>query len=126
MRDKHKEHYDTIAVDFDGTLCENSFPDIGRPKPFVIEYVKRQAERGAKIILHTCRENGHKRALLDEAVAFCGEHGIKLYAVNENPGNHYREEYGTDAPRKVYADLYIDDRAMNIHEITGGAPGKEG
>lgn len=112
------KYYDTIAVDFDGTLCENSFPDIGQAKTLVIEYIKRQAERGAKIILHTCRENGTRRALLDEAIAFCREHGIPLYAINENPGNQYAEEYGTGADgRKVFADLYIDDRATNTADI---------
>ena len=95
----------TIAVDFDGTLCENRFPDIGEPKPLVIEYIKRQAAMGARIILHTCRENGYHRALLDEAVAFCVSREITLYAVNENPDNPYREQYGTGPGRKVYADL---------------------
>lgn len=28
-----------IAVDFDGTLCERNFPDIGAPIMSVIEYV---------------------------------------------------------------------------------------
>ncbi|MCL2071475.1 MAG: hypothetical protein FWH07_04475 [Oscillospiraceae bacterium] len=47
---------ETIAVDFDGTLCTNAFPDIGEPKQLVIDYVKRQAAIGAKIILHTSRK----------------------------------------------------------------------
>lgn len=110
--------YSTIAVDFDGTLCENRFPEIGAPKPLVIDYIKRQAAAGARIILHTCRENGTRRALLDEAIEFCRGQGIPLYAVNENPGNHYREEYGTgENGRKVYADLYIDDKAVNVADI---------
>lgn len=108
--------YATIAVDFDGTLCENCFPEIGAPKPLTIAYIKQQAAEGAKIILHTCRENGTRRALLDEAIEFCRGQGIPLYAVNENPGNHYREEYGT-GERKVYADLYIDDKAVNVADI---------
>ncbi len=101
-----------IAVDFDGTLCENAFPEIGVMKSHVIDFIKRQAESGAKIILNTCRENGN-RALLDEAVAFCEAQGITLYAVNENPDN---TQYDTKA-RKVYADLYIDDKAVRPNEI---------
>lgn len=110
--------YKTIAVDFDGTLCENKFPDIGAPKPLVIEYIKRQAAAGAHIILYTCRENGTKRNLLDEALQFCAEQGIKLYAVNENPDNTFPEEYGTSfGGRKVFADIYIDDKARNVNDL---------
>lgn len=113
-----KPKYEFVAVDFDGTLCTDAFPEIGKPKPFVIRYVKRLAAEGAKIILHTCRENG-TRPLLDEAVAFCKAQGIPLFAVNENPGNLHPARYGlshTDG-RKVYADLYIDDKAVNAAEI---------
>ena len=110
--------YKTIAVDFDGTLCENKFPDIGAPKPLVIEYINRQQAMGAHIILYTCRENGTRRALLDEALQFCAEHEIKIYAVNENPDSTFPEEYGTGFDgRKVFADIYIDDKAINVSDI---------
>ena len=62
--------YEFVAVDFDGTLCANAFPEVGAPNRAVIEYVKRLAAEGAKIILYTSRENRTRR-LLDEAVAFC-------------------------------------------------------
>lgn len=110
--------YKTIAVDFDGTLCEFAFPEIGEPKPYVIEFLKMQQAAGAHIILSTCRANGTKRALLDEAVQFCKEQGIDLYAINENPDNTYGKEYGvTGTERKVFADLYIDDKAMNTSHL---------
>ena len=115
---KTLKFFKTIAVDFDGTLCTNKFPDIGEPKPLVIEYIKRQAAEGAHIILHTCRENGTKRALLDEAIQFCADQGIELYAINENPDNKFPEEYGTGLDsRKVYADIYIDDKAANVSDL---------
>lgn len=110
--------YKTIAVDFDGTLCESCFPEIGEPKALVIEYIKRQAAAGAHIILYTCRENGTKRNLLDESLQFCAEQGIELYAVNENPDNTFPEEYGTSfGGRKVFADIYIDDKSVNVSDI---------
>ena len=120
MNDKKEEknvRYPYVAVNFDGTLCENAFPEIGEPKERCIEYVKRLAEKGSKIILHTCRENG-TRKLLDEAVTFCNEHGIPLYAVNENPDNQH-DEYGLriEKRRNPYADLYIDDKAVNAATI---------
>lgn len=107
-----------VAVDFDGTLCVDAFPEIGAPRSKVIAYVKGLAERGSKIILYTCRENGHQ-PLLDNAVAFCEAQGIPLYAVNENPGNAWPAKLGQnpDKLRKVYASLYIDDKAITPDEI---------
>lgn len=55
----------------------------------------------------------------NRAVEFCAEQEIPLYAVNENPGNHYAASIGlkpTDN-RKVYADLYIDDKVLNPAQI---------
>lgn len=110
--------YEFGAVDFDGTLCTDAFPEVGKPKTLVIEYVKLLAAAGAKIILYTSRENG-TRPLLDEAVAFCNAQGIPLYAVNENPGNPYAARFGLKPSdgRKVYADLYIDDKAQSPDDI---------
>ena len=106
--------YEFVAVDFDGTLCADAFPEVGAPNRAVIDYVKRLAADGSKIILYTSRENG-TRKLLDEAVAFCKEQEIPLYAVNENPGNPHAAKIGLKPSdgRKVYADLYIDDKALN-------------
>jgi len=113
-----KPKYEFVAVDFDGTLCTDAFPEIGEPKTFLIEYVKRLSAAGSKIILHTCREDG-TRKLLSEAVAFCKAQEIPLFAVNENPANEYPARFGLSPQdgRKVYADLYIDDKAINPLEI---------
>lgn len=106
--------YEFVAVDFDGTLCADAFPEVGAPNRAVIDYVKRLAADGSKIILYTSRENG-TRKLLDEAVAFCKAQEIPLYAVNENPGNPHAAKNGLKHSdgRKVFADLYIDDKAVN-------------
>ncbi len=109
--------YEVVAVDFDGTICENAFPDIGKPKKNIIKYVKNLAKDGSKIILFTCREDGEGRKLLSEAVEFCEEQQIPIYAVNENPDNIYPEIYKTPVGRKMYADLYIDDKAINPKNI---------
>ena len=94
------------AVDFDGTLCEDKYPDIGRAKYKMIDFIKRERLRGAKIILWTCR-CGER---LSAAERWCGEHDITFDAVNENLPENIAQ-YGGD-PRKVYADCYIDDRNM--------------
>lgn len=110
--------YEYAAVDFDGTLCTDAFPEIGEPKLKIIEFVRSLAASGSKIILHTCRENG-TRKLLDEAMAFCEAHKIPIFAVNENPDNKFAALIGLKPSdsRKVLADLYIDDKAMNPAHI---------
>ena len=94
-----------IAVDFDGTLSENCWPDIGEPNYELIDYLMDCRYQGAKVILWTCREG----ELLDKAVAWCEERGLFFDAVNDNIPESIKE-YGGNC-RKVSADLYIDDRA---------------
>lgn len=100
----------TIAVDFDGTIVTHDYPRIGKPVPFAIETLLRlqQTDRH-NLILWTAREG----ELLEEAVEYCRQRGLEFYAVNAN----YPEETEADGgPRKLVADLYIDDRNL------GGLP----
>ena len=102
--------WDYIAVDFDGTVCEHRFPEIGEPKMEIIEFLRRQHELGTKIILHTCRENmeqGKWAGYLTKAYEWCLRMGVPVDAVNHNPWVPY-------GGRKIYADIYIDDRAVNV------------
>lgn len=101
-----------IAVDFDGTIVEHRYPEIGKEIPFAIATLKRlQAERH-RLVLWTVREG----ELLEEAVAFCRERGLEFYAVNSNYPEEVRDE---NAPvcRKLKADLFIDDRNVGgLHD----------
>lgn len=44
------------AVDFDGTLCQNRWPEIGEPNEALLEYLKAARAQGSKVILWTMRE----------------------------------------------------------------------
>lgn len=44
------------AFDFDGTLCTNKFPEIGKPIAKTIEMAKNAKKCGNYIILNTMRE----------------------------------------------------------------------
>ena len=94
------------AVDFDGTLCENIWPNIGEPKSDVIYMLKKLRKEGNKLILWTCREG----PLLDEAVRWCEDKGLYFDAVNDNLEGH-KELFGGNS-RKILADYYIDDKAV--------------
>lgn len=95
------------AVDFDGTLCENIWPNIGEPKSDVICMLKKLKKEGNKLILWTCREG----VLLDEAVRWCGDKGLYFDAVNDNLEDH-KDLFGGNS-RKILADYYIDDKAVD-------------
>ncbi|WAC01488.1 hydrolase [Lacinutrix neustonica] len=99
-----------IAVDFDGTIVEDSYPGIGQERLFAFETLKRLQADGHRLILWTYR-HGKK---LDEAVAFCKTNGIEFYAVNSSFPEENKVE---DVSRKIHADLFIDDR--NIGGILG-------
>ena len=99
-----------IAVDFDGTIVEHQYPEIGKEKLFAFQTLKELGKLGAMIILWTFRTGKE----LDEAIEYCRQNGIEFYAVNKN----YPEEiFDETVSRKINADIYIDDK--NI----GGFPG---
>lgn len=97
-----------IAVDFDGTLCENKYPEIGDPNKEMIDYLKKRQQDGAKLVLWTCRVD----ELLDNAVRWSRNRGLIFDAVNENLPEIIAE-FGTDT-RKIFANEYVDDRNMWI------------
>ena len=95
------------AVDFDGKLSMGRWPDLGEPNKILFEFLCDQKKKGARVILDTCR-NGKD---LDAAIMYCRELGLEFDAVNENLPELI-ELYGRDT-RKINADFYIDDRAVN-------------
>ena len=97
-----------IAVDFDGTLVEHKYPEIGAKKLFAFETLRELQKRGDFLILWTYRSG----KLLDEAVEFCRKNGVEFYAVNKNyPEEEFDE---TQMSRKIDADVYIDDRNVEF------------
>tara|TARA_R110002050_G_scaffold270458_3_gene413532 strand:- start:1544 stop:1957 length:414 start_codon:yes stop_codon:yes gene_type:complete len=95
-----------IAVDFDGTIVDDMFPEIGKPKVFAFQTLKMLQKDGHRLILWTYRF-GRK---LDEAVNFCRENGIEFYAVNKSFPEEILNE--REASRKINADIFIDDRNL--------------
>jgi hypothetical protein len=99
----------TIAVDFDGTIVEHKYPEIGKEKPFAIQCLKQLQMEGNRLILWTSRED----KLLEEAIAFCHERGLDFYAVN---GNQPDDALFKRHSAKVIADVYLADHNL------GGIP----
>lgn len=97
-----------IAVDFDGTIVENKYPQVGKPMLFAFETLKALQKKKHNLILWTYRSGKE----LDEAVVFCKENGIEFYAINHSyPGESLTYKANSlDISRKIDADIFIDDR----------------
>jgi len=115
-----------IAVDFDGTLVENRYPEIGALKDGAKEIMRRLYADGHYIILWTCRTG---KPLID-AINFLLENGMSFSRVNDhNPDN--LAQYGGGAEgKKIFAHVYIDDQHVgklpdwpDIYEYICNMPG---
>lgn len=97
-----------ICVDFDGTVVDHRYPDIGDPVPGALPWLKRLQDHGAKIILFTMRSNrGEGMHFLQNAVQYLENNGIRLFGVNRNPD----QDCWTSSP-KAYGEIYVDDAAF--------------
>ena len=102
-----------IAVDFDGTIVEHKYPAIGKELPFATATLRQLIKDGHKLILWSVREG----ELLQEAVKWCEERGIRFYSVNSDIDEDANDKLGSARySRKVKADMFIDDRNV------GGLP----
>jgi len=97
-----------VAVDFDGTLVENRFPEIGPLFPDAAEALRFFRKEGIKIIIWTCNAN------TDRIRDFLIKNDVPFDWINENDPT-LSKRYRNDS-RKVGADMYIDDRQV------GGLP----
>lgn len=109
-----------IAIDFDGTIADHTFPDIGTAVPGAFEWITKFKKSGAILILWTIRCDGGKHGdALTKAIEFCEANGVKFDRINENP------QSWTTSP-KPYAHVIIDDSAFGCPLIDnpreGGKP----
>jgi len=95
-----------IAIDFDGTIVEHRYPEIGKIIPNSFKVLKKLKGDGHILILWTYRCGEE----LNKAVKFCKKNGIEFHAVNNNSDD---ENFDTTYSRKIYADIYIDDRNIS-------------
>lgn len=99
-----------IAIDFDGTIVEHRYPEIGDEIPFATQALKMLIAEQHQLILWTVREGD----LLKEAVEWCKEKGVEFYAINRDYPEEDTAHQGFS--RKIKADVFIDDRNL------GGLP----
>lgn len=110
----------TIAVDFDGTCVHSEFPHVGRDMFGAELALKRMMDDGHRLILWTCREHFPYMDvpdILDLAIKWFEDRGIKLWAINGNPE---MIQYNYPIARKCHADIVIDDHAIGIPRLSNG------
>lgn len=95
-----------LAIDFDGTIAELSFPQVGALRKGAAKYIRKLYDDGHYIIINTCRSGKFEGMAHD----FMQDHGIPYHYMNSNlPALII--EYGQDC-RKISADYYIDDKCL--------------
>lgn len=99
-----------IAIDFDGTIVDHKYPEIGTLKPFAKETIQELCLEGHQIIIWTCRYiQKDVKAMVD----FLNENKIPYHAINKN--SFYLKGFWPKP--KIYADIYIDDRNIFCEKI---------
>ena len=91
-----------IAIDFDGTIVDHEYPEIGSLKYGAVKALKSFKKAGHQIIIWTCRQGDDER----QVRLFLRKNKIPFDTVNTPiPGFDL-------ATRKIYADVYIDDKGI--------------
>jgi hypothetical protein len=92
-----------IAVDFDGTVVDHCYPNIGQTVPNAVETLKALVATGHDLILYTMRDGKE----LEDAIRWYTNNNIPLFGIQKNPTQHT-----WTGSNKCYANLYIDDAAF--------------
>jgi len=97
-----------LAFDFDNTISRfdgwtGEYTEPGPPNPGWVNTVNRCHQLGIGIVIWTCRDN------VELIADWCKKHGIHYDTINEN---HPAVTWPTS--RKIFADMYVDDRAFGV------------
>ena len=101
-----------IAIDFDGTLSLGEYPACGPANEKLIEIIKRLMSDPSEVRLYYVLWTSRTGVELDKAVAWLKSQGLELDGINKPP-----KETAADYTRKIWADLYIDDKAITPYEF---------
>lgn len=96
------------CIDFDGTIVDFAYPDIGAPKPGVKEALQELKKMGFKIHIHSCRTSKELNPLQYDKT----QHLIKMmkfFKKNDIPYDKIITEVD-----KPIARYYIDDKGIEF------------
>ena len=107
------------CFDLDGTICDTPSKDSkplyheANPIPFMVEQVNRLFDEGNKIIIMTARGRGSGKNWTDWTIKQLDMWGVKYHELE--PMFH-----------KPTADLFVDDKGINVEEWKKTIPVKKG
>ena len=107
------------CFDLDGTICDTPSKDSkplyheANPIPFMVEQVNRLFDEGNKIIIMTARGRGSGKNWTDWTIKQLDMWGVKYHELE--PMFH-----------KPTADLFIDDKGINVEDWKKTVPLKKG
>ena len=96
-----------ILVDFDGTICDFAYPEMGKPTKGVKEALQRFQDLGYEVHILSCRTNHElKKYPIDRQ-----EQVRKMEAYLDEHQIPYDKVLNKDKPMATW---YIDDRAIGF------------
>jgi hypothetical protein len=96
-----------LAIDLDNTTLWDKSPELGNPIDGITLQLEALRAAGWKIVIWTVRDEPEKIAEKLKAK------GVPYDYINDHPWNF-------SSSRKIYADVYLDDRGMNFDGDTKG------
>jgi len=97
-----------LALDFDGSIVDDAFPDIGALKSGAKKIINKLHDEGYYIIIWTCRYTDKE---IHSMLRFLSDNKISYDAVNENYPNLDFKPWP-----KIFYDVLVCDRNL------GGIP----
>jgi hypothetical protein len=103
-----------IYLDFDGTVVEHAYPQIGADNPRALQVIRRLQDAGHQIILNTYRADLNDGSL-QEAINYLQHPGRNLLPISEhtplkiNPPNWNWEQT-------------VKDNTLFIDDVSSGTP----
>lgn len=105
----------TIYLDFDGTIVEHNYPEIGEYNEGCFKVIKKLQTAGHEIILNTIR-SGMRNGTLEEALYYLKKNRHHLLnPLTECTIFKMPPEEWNWSSMKESGDIYIDDIAPGIH-----------
>ncbi len=99
-----------VAIDCDGTITTRTdYPTIGELRPGCEKVLRRLVEAGHVLLLWSCREGPDLLA----AINWLADHGLMFLFTDYNAHpQELLDLYPGRNPRKLGADVFIDDRNL--------------
>lgn len=99
----------TIYIDFDGTIVEHKFPEIGKPVPHAFEVIRKLKAKGHDLVLNTMRSEIWSG--INEVLDYCKENGCEFeyWSTNKRQPINWSLSMASKT-----GNIYIDDETTAI------------